>query len=322
MNKNNGIGEGKKEMKKLSKLAFEEVNNWLYRNARPLDLALYQYHFEQGSKDEVLQILQCYQNSDGGFGNTIDPDSWNPASTPYNAQIVIKMLRQIDFVDVTHPIYTGIFRYLEDTEFQSEQGWFFTIPSNDNYPHGIWWSYNPESNSYQNVGTTASLCGFLLRYGDKSSKLYQIALGYTKMLLARLSVEKEHGDMGVGGYCELLEDMEAAELSDEFNLQEVSEQISLLVKDKIEKDKDNFMANPLEFVLSPNSRYYEDNKQDVESALDTIIEGRPANGVWDIPWEWYNEFTASKNFAITENWWKAAKATDKLMQLRNFGRLE
>ena len=52
-------------------------------------------------------------------------------STPYNAQIVIKMLRQIEFTDVTHPIYQGIFRYLENTEHKAGYGWFFSIPSND-----------------------------------------------------------------------------------------------------------------------------------------------------------------------------------------------
>jgi hypothetical protein len=309
-------------MKKLSKAAFDEIRNWIFRNARPLDLAIWKYHFENGSKEEVLRILQCYQNRDGGFGNTIDPDSWNPDSTAYNAQIVIKMLRQIGFVDLSHPIYKGIFHYLENTEYKSEYGWFFTIPSNDHYPHGIWWSYNPETNIIQNVGTTASLCGFILRFGEKTSRLYQMAKEYTIMLIERLNSETEHGDIGVGGYCELLEDIEAAGLTNEFDYAGLSEKTSILVREKILKEKDNFMANPLEFILSPQSRYYEANRQEVENALDNIIESRPQNGVWGIPWEWYNEYTASKNFAISENWWKTAKAIEKLIQLKNFGRLE
>lgn len=309
-------------MKSLTKTALNEIKNWIYRNARPLDLALWQYHFEKGSKEEILRILQCYQNSDGGFGNTVDPDNWNPDSTAYNAQIVIKMLRQIDFVDVTHPIYQGIFRYLENTEHKSEHGWFFTIPSNDHYPHGIWWSYNQETNVFQNVGTTASLCGFILRFVEKTSHLYEIAKDYTIMLIERLKTETEHGDMGVNGYCELLEDIEAAGLTREFDYVYLSDKTSFLVREKIRKEKDNFMANPLEFVLTPQSKYYDENRQEVENALDNIIESRPENGVWGIPWEWYNDYTVSKNFAISENWWKAAKATEKLLQLQNFGRLE
>ncbi len=309
-------------MKKLSKKVQFEIINWIYRNARPLDLALWQYHFENGSKENILRILQCYQNSDGGFGNTIDPDSWNPDSTPYNAQIVIRMLRQIDFIDLSHPIYQGILRYLENTQYKSEYGWFFTIPSNDNYPHGVWWSYNPDTNIFQNVGTTASLCGFILRYGEISSRLYHIAEEYVVMLISRLKSEIEHGDMGVGGYCELLEDIKAAGLSDEYDTEYLEEKVSFLINEKINNEKDNFMANPLEFVFSPDSKYYDENRQAVEQALDEIIDSKPSNDVWGIPWEWYNEYTASKNYALSENWWKAAKAVDKMIQLRNFGRLE
>jgi len=150
-------------MKKLSQKAYQEISEWVHRNARPLDLALWQYHFENGSKDAVLSALIDYQNSDGGFGNTIDPDNWNPNSTPYNAQIVIKMLRQIEFTDITHPIYQGIFHYLENTEHKAEYGWLFTIPSKDDYPHGCWWDFNAKENTYQNIGTTANLSGFILR---------------------------------------------------------------------------------------------------------------------------------------------------------------
>ncbi len=311
-----------KIMKKLSKNDQQEIRNWVYRNARPLDLVVWQYYFENGSKEKILPILQCYQNSDGGFSHTIDPDNWNPDSTPYNAQIVIKLLRQIGFTDISHPIYQGILQYLENTEYQSEDGWFFTIPSNDGYPHGNWWQFSPEANIVQNIGTTASLCGFILRYGEKTSRLYQIAGRYTAMLMEKLKTETDHGDMGVSGYCELLEDMEAAGLTDEFDYRDLKEKVSFLVREKINREKDNFMANPLEFVLSPESKYYDENRQEVERALDEIVESKPQGDVWGIPWEWYNEYTASRNFAIAENWWKAAKATDKMIQLRNFGRLD
>ncbi len=309
-------------MKKLSFDAFQEIKNWVYRNARPLDFALWQYWFEDGSKDAVLSALSSYRNSDGGFGNTIDPDSWNPDSTPYNAQIVIKLLRQIEFLDMEHPFYRGMFRYLENTEHRADYGWIFTIPSNDNYPHGIWWDYNPKDNEFQSIGTTASLCGFILRYGEKESGLYRMAKEYTNSLIERLRGTARLGDMGVGGYCELLEDIEAAGLTEEFDFTYLCERVSHAVREKIETEKDNFMANPLEFVWSPESRYYEENKEEVQKALDAIIDERPENGVWDIPWEWYNGGKYPEAFAISENWWKSNKAIEKLLQLKSFGRLE
>lgn len=309
-------------MKKLNNHALNEIRSWIYRNARPLDLALWQYYFEGGTKETVISILSYYQNNDGGFGKMIDPDSWNPNSTPYNAQIVIKMLRQIDFLDTTHPIYQGIFRYLENTEHKADYGWFFTIPSNNDYPHGVWWDYNPESNPVQSIGTTASLSGFILRYGDRTSKLYEMSMSYTEMLIEKVKSATQFGDMGVVGYCELLEDIKGAGLMDQFDYGILREKVPCLVREKIQKETDNFMANPLEFILSPSSRYYDDNKNEVEAALDRIVDQRPVMGVWDIPWEWYNDNKYPKAFAISENWWKAFKAIEKLLQLRSFGRLE
>lgn len=308
-------------MKKLSEATFYEIRNWVYRNARPLDLSLWQYHFENGSKEAILSALSYYQNSDGGFGNTIDPDNWNPNSTPYNAQIVIKMLRQIDFIDITHPIYQGIFRYLENTEHKAEYGWFFTIPSNDDYPHGCWWDFNAQTNTFQSIGTTASLCGFILRYGDSKSKLYEMAFSYAEILIEKLKSTTEYGDMGVLGFCELLEDIEGAELTDCFDYTYLREKVPHVVREKIHNEKNNFMANPLEFIWSPISRFYEENKDEVEAALDLIIDQRPAAGVWTIPWEWYNGGKYPEAFAISENWWKSIKAIEKLLQLKSFGRL-
>lgn len=306
-------------MKKLSQQAFQQIKEWIYRNARALDLALFQYHFENGSKDNVLTALSYYQNSDGGFGNTIDPDNWNPNSTPYNAQIVIKMLRQIDFTDITHPIYKGIFRYLENTEHKADYGWFFTIPSNNDYPHGVWWDHNADTNTYESTGTTASLCGFILRYGEKNTNLYNIAISYIETLIEKLKKSTYYGAMGVAGYCELLEDIDGAGLIEHFDYEYLCDKISYLVREKIQKEQDDFMSNPLEFVLSPYSRYYEENKKEVNNALDILIDQKPEGGIWPIPWEWYNNNKYPNEFSISENWWKCAKAIDKLMQLRSFG---
>ena len=39
------------------KTVFEKAREFMYRNARPLDLARFQYHFENGSKDAVVNAL-------------------------------------------------------------------------------------------------------------------------------------------------------------------------------------------------------------------------------------------------------------------------
>lgn len=36
---------------------FQKAKEFIYRNARPLDFARWQYHFEDGSKEAVLNAL-------------------------------------------------------------------------------------------------------------------------------------------------------------------------------------------------------------------------------------------------------------------------
>lgn len=62
----------------LYQLVFEKARKYIYRQARPLDFARWQYHFENGTKENVLVALSMYQNNDGGFGHGLESDCFNP----------------------------------------------------------------------------------------------------------------------------------------------------------------------------------------------------------------------------------------------------
>ena len=83
---------------------FERARKFVYRNARPIDLALWKYHFENGNKDDVLTALAAYQNADGGFAHAIEPDFWNENSTPIATWAATCKLEQMGGVDRSHPI--------------------------------------------------------------------------------------------------------------------------------------------------------------------------------------------------------------------------
>ncbi|MDI9482706.1 MAG: hypothetical protein QM315_05940 [Bacillota bacterium] len=55
---------------------FQKAKEYIYRKARPLDFTRWQYHFENGSKEAVLNTLSYYQNEDGGFGHALEPDAF------------------------------------------------------------------------------------------------------------------------------------------------------------------------------------------------------------------------------------------------------
>ncbi len=86
---------------------------FVLQKARPLDLAVYKYFFENESNQAVVDELLKFQNPDGGFGHAIEPDFFNPNSSPIATNDAIITLCRINTLDKNSDIVKGIVRYLE-----------------------------------------------------------------------------------------------------------------------------------------------------------------------------------------------------------------
>lgn len=163
---------------------FEKARGFVYRNARPLELARWRFHFENGSADDVVTALSAFQNEDGGFGHALEEDNFNPNSLPMGVWKAAEILDEIGFSDKSHPIIKGMLRYLESGSCfdKAHDQWLNTVPSNNDYPCAIWWAYNGESDFRYNP--TAALAGFILKFAEKDSVIYQKAL-----IIAKQAVE-------------------------------------------------------------------------------------------------------------------------------------
>jgi hypothetical protein len=75
------------------------AKEFLYRNARLLDRKRFEYHFEGGSKAEVVNVLRTYQNQDGGFGNALEPDIRCPQSQPVPTEVALNIMEEVDYFD-------------------------------------------------------------------------------------------------------------------------------------------------------------------------------------------------------------------------------
>ncbi|MDD3919742.1 MAG: hypothetical protein PHO41_00995, partial [Eubacteriales bacterium] len=160
-----------------------DVSGRIHRCGRQIEVALWEYFFEGGSKLNVVNALAPYQNEDGGFGHALEADNWNPNSTPITTQHALIMLLNIEFMDMEHPVMQGIWRYLRSEKDLLEYGWRFTVPTNNEYPHAPWWNYSEEQNKQEYYGVTAGFCDFILRFGEKGSALYQKTQALAESLL-------------------------------------------------------------------------------------------------------------------------------------------
>ena len=171
-------------MKKLSLDDFQKLRRLVYRGANTLIFTQWRCAFENGDPEDVLSVLACYQNDDGGFGHALEANCWNPNSSPYMTSFAIGIINGINytFTDRNHPILRGILKYLASGEYATETGWLgmASIPSNNNYSHSPWFHYDPTKEP--DTTDPANFVKFILEYGEKDSELYQKALRIEKTL--------------------------------------------------------------------------------------------------------------------------------------------
>lgn len=95
---------------------YARAKKFILKNARPLDMARWNYLFENGSKEDVINILKTYQNTDGGFTNALEPDCWNINSTPLQTWAATRIIKEINLDDKNHPIIKGIIDSLSSND--------------------------------------------------------------------------------------------------------------------------------------------------------------------------------------------------------------
>lgn len=300
--------------------AFEKSRRFIYRNARPLDLARWQYHFENGSKEAVLAALAAYQNEDGGFGHGLEADCFNPHSSPIQTWAATEILREIGFADSAHPVVRGILTYLASgRDFDSERRyWLNTLPSNNDYPHAIWWTYKADADQY-GYNPTACLAGFFVRYGDRACGFYDTAVQIAKEAYRHWLSSMPYAEQHITAcfirlyeYC-LEADVQIADM-DEFKqrlIDQVAHELHSVADDWGEK----YVCMPSNLIETKDSIFCAANAELIEKECEYIVNGQLHDGSFAISWRWWTEY---QEFEIAQNWWKADFCIRNMRFLREF----
>lgn len=301
---------------------FEKARKIIYLNARPLDLARWQYHFDNGSKEAVLNALSYYQNEDGGFGHALEADSWNPNSSPIQTCTAIAILKEIDFADGTHSIIEGILQYLKSGQDFNGKFWYTTVKSNNDYPHAPWWHTESDSTCHNDYNPTACLAGFIVRYAKKDSELYNLGCRIAKEAFDTYMSSEILADMHTAGcFIELLYYLDKSEYNS-IDLPKLKEKLKLQVKNSITKNtaewETSYICKPSQFFNSNDSVFYAENKDMVEYECEFIIKTQSEDGSWLIPWGW-NDYP--EEWSISKNWWKSHGILVNLLFLKGMGKI-
>jgi hypothetical protein len=302
---------------------FKKARTFVYRNARPLDIARWQYHFENGSKGAVLTALAVYQNEDGGFGHALEPDSWNPNSAPIQTWAATEILREIDFTDKSHPIIQGILRYLAEGRDFDGKVWYNTIRSNNDYPHALWWHYESGVSSHNDYNPTACLAGFIVRFANRDSDLYRLGCRIAEEAYDAYFEQDLPSDMHAAScYLRLWQYCTEAGVTDLIDLAALKErlrkQVRHCISSNIDEWETSYVCKPSQFFLNNSSIFYADNKEMADYECEFIKKSQLEDGSWSIPWSWND---SPDEWAISKNWWKGNHAILNTLYLRGMGKL-
>ena len=283
---------------------------FILKNSRPLDMARWNYLFENGSKEEVISALKAYQNDDGGFANALEPDCWNINSTPLQTWVATQIIKEINLDDKNHPIIKGILDYLSSKDEFDGHRWhgLNTVVTNDNYPHAPWWSYRQKQESTYNP--TASLIGFILKYAEKDTDIYKSACELSKeaydYFKDNFPLESMHES---ACFVELYDYIKECSILNLLDMKEFKILLQKQIKQVITYDtkiwNTDYICKPSLFI----------NSKSCDFEYQFILKTQNEDGSWGVTWEW-NDYP--EEWAISKNWWKSDIIIKNIKYIREF----
>lgn len=284
---------------------------FILQNARPLELAVYKYLFENESNQAVIDELKKFQNADGGFGNALEPDFFNPNSSPIATNDAIITLYRVNALNKDSDIVKGIVSYLEshDSFDESKKRWLFAIDSNKDYPHAIWWGKKDDGISSFNP--SISLAAFLICYGNRNpfyEKILKEGFEYLK------SGEEISGD-NLSCFLLTYELLKINNINNILDLKIFKNLLCNAIDNTICKDIKKY---GIEYVPTPSAIFagtYNDFitpeiRPLIFAEKDILGKLQMDDGGFDISWKWYTPYP---EFEQARAWWRPRITIEKLL---------
>ncbi len=286
-------------------MKFESARSFVYKNTRPLDLARWTFLFEGGSKEDLLKVLATYQDEDGGFGHALEPDCWNPDSSPIQTWTATQIIKEINLEDKEHPIIQGILNYLSSGKDFDGHTWANAIPTNNDHPHAPWWGFYP--NPEPSYNPTASLIGFILKYADRNSQLFELARGLAQESYAYFTSHFPLDAMHtVANFVDLYEYLAESGNDNILDMSEFKQMLQEQIRHVITYDTSrwavDYVCKPSLFIDTKRSVFYQDNEEICAYECEFLAKTQEVDGTWAVTWGWGDY---PEEWAISKNWWKS-----------------
>ncbi len=305
-------------MEYLSNRAFNRSVDFIKENARPLEKSYLDYLFFDKNRNNVLNELEKFQNSDGGFGNAIEPDFRMTFSSPMSTSIGVRHLKEFDETTRAQKMIKAAIGYFEFNFNEERNGWYALDRRVNDYPHAPWWHFDEKKGQTiidENWGNpSAEIIEYVYEYSDYAGEFN--VEGLVDYSLKKIINKKEFSSENeVYCYIKLFEVLPAN------SRDKLEEKLSEAIKQVIVYDSSRwleYVPKPLDFVDSPVKQRFSVSESKINENLDFIIDLLEKENVIEPPWG-RSYYTNDMFPAYTE--WKGILTLNALKRLNNYGRL-
>ena len=287
--------------------AFAAGDRFLLNDARLLERRLFASCFLGQPATGVVDALRGYQNTDGGFGHALEPDTRCPASLPIYVETAFQALATAGTVD--HDMVTRACDFLARTAEKADAGGavppaFDVIESFPRAAHWTDWTYQPGLNP------TAGLAGLL----------YQLGVGHPWRAAGTAYCWQQLDSGGLPGdahalmetlvFLEHVPDRDRAGR----HAAALAENLASIPMVHLDPDATGYGLSPLAFAPLATSQWrtlFTDAQ--IDGHLDRLQKNQQDDGGWPIAWEPPSEAARCE--------WRGAVTLGALRTLTSYGRL-
>lgn len=288
------------------------------RNSRPLDRALFAFHFENEPAGHAIAELAKFQNPDGGF-HGLEADTGFEFSTVLSTCRALHLLHELH-ANATHPSVSRALDYLLATYDAARNAWPIIPPHDNTRPHAPWWHCSEDFaanwGGYVDNPRPDALAGLHLFACAKTADLRDQV---TTLTLKRLQTHK--GQMEMHGLMCYLRLYNAPWLSTALK-GALSERLPVWINTAVELDSSKWSGyglRPLDVAPTADSPWHPLLADAVEAQLDYLIQTQAAEGSWHPYWNWGDNFPEAWPAAKLK--WQAVLTLSNLRTLRSYGRI-
>ncbi|HNT55030.1 MAG TPA: hypothetical protein PKG95_09985 [Anaerolineaceae bacterium] len=301
----------------MGSAAFEAAQQFIEKNARPLEVARFRQAFAAGPAGTVFAALKKYQNPDGGFGQALEPDLRARESSALGTSVAFQVIRATPAPPEPDLVARAV-RFLLETLDRVEGHWRIIPIAAEQSPHAPWWHQTGREAAWNgfSLNPSAELLGYLCDYAELvPADVLALLAGRVLGHLGGLQ------EIGMHDLLCCIRLFQTRSLPGEVRTP-LTRELNRLIPGNVAclpAQWSEYSLRPLQVVTSPESPFLPELKDAVEANLNYEISTQNPDGSWTPNWTWGGAYP--EDWLMARREWSGIITLEKLLLLKTFGRI-